>query len=36
MTVHIILYRKTLATLEIYWDLVRIIVPVRIVTHVLQ
>lgn len=36
MTVHIILYRKTLATLEIYWDLVRIIVPVTIVTHVLQ
>lgn len=36
MTIHIIFYRKTLATLEVYWDLVRIIVPVTIATHVLQ
>ncbi|KSV76758.1 hypothetical protein N183_02630 [Sinorhizobium sp. Sb3] len=36
MAVHIIFYRKTLATLEVYLDLVRIIVPVTIVTHVLQ
>lgn len=36
MTVLIILYRKSLATLEVYWDLVRIIVPVTIVTHMLQ
>ncbi|MCK3776159.1 nucleoside recognition protein [Ensifer sesbaniae] len=36
MAVLIILYRKTLATLEVYFDLVRVIVPVTIVTHVLQ
>lgn len=36
MPVLIIFYRKTLATLEVYWDLVRIIVPVTIATHVLQ
>lgn len=36
MPVHIIFYRKTLTTLEVYWDLVRIIVPITIVTHVLQ
>lgn len=36
MPVLIIFYRKTLATLEVYWDLVRVIVPVTIATHVLQ
>lgn len=36
MPVLIIFYRKTLATLEVYWDLVRIIVPVTIATHALQ
>lgn len=36
MAVNMIFYRKTLATLEVYFDLVRIIVPVTIVTHVLQ
>lgn len=36
MTFHIILYRKTLDTLEVYWDLVRIIVPVTVATHILQ
>lgn len=36
MAVYAALYRKTLETLEIYWELVRIIVPVTIVTQILQ
>ena len=36
MAVRAALYRKTLETLEIYWELVRIIVPVTIVTQILQ
>lgn len=36
MEVFAALYRKTLETLEIYWELVRIIVPVTIVTQILQ
>jgi spore maturation protein SpmB len=36
MAVQAALYRKTLETLEIYWELVRIIVPVTIVTQILQ
>ncbi|MCF6098140.1 nucleoside recognition domain-containing protein [Mesorhizobium muleiense] len=36
MAVQAALYRKTLETLEIYWELVRIIVPVTIATQILQ
>ncbi|RWN50957.1 nucleoside recognition domain-containing protein [Mesorhizobium sp.] len=36
MAVQTALYRKTLETLEIYWELVRIIVPVTIATQILQ
>ncbi|CAH2398824.1 nucleoside recognition domain-containing protein [Mesorhizobium ventifaucium] len=36
MAVQAALYRKTLESLEIYWELVRIIVPVTIVTQILQ
>lgn len=36
MTVQAALYRRTLETLEIYWELVRIIIPVTIVTQILQ
>ncbi|TIM75517.1 MAG: nucleoside recognition protein, partial [Mesorhizobium sp.] len=36
MAVQAALYRRTLETLEIYWELVRIIVPVTIVTQILQ
>jgi spore maturation protein SpmB len=36
MAVYAALSRKTLETLEIYWELVRIIVPVTIVTQILQ
>jgi hypothetical protein len=35
MTVRSALYRKTLETLRIYWELVRIIVPVTLVTQIL-
>ncbi|WP_353833279.1 hypothetical protein [Mesorhizobium sp.] len=36
MAVQTALYRKTLETLEIYWELVRIFVPVTIATQILQ
>ncbi|BCH13794.1 nucleoside recognition domain-containing protein [Mesorhizobium sp. L-2-11] len=36
MAVQAALCRRTLETLEIYWELVRIIVPVTIVTQILQ
>ncbi len=36
MTIHTALYRKTLEALELYRDLVRIIIPVAIVTQLLQ
>ncbi|RWM96573.1 MAG: nucleoside recognition protein [Mesorhizobium sp.] len=36
MAVQAAFYRKTLETLEIYWELARIIVPVTIVTQILQ
>lgn len=36
MTAYAAFYRKTLETLEIYWELVRIVVPVAIVTQFLQ
>ncbi|TIP22690.1 MAG: nucleoside recognition protein [Mesorhizobium sp.] len=36
MAVQAAFYRKTLETLEIYWELVRIIVPVTIATQILQ
>lgn len=36
MTISAALKRKTLEALEIYWELIRIIVPVTIVTHLLQ
>lgn len=36
MAMYAALYRKTLETLEIYWELVRIIVPVTIITQILQ
>ncbi|WP_226951423.1 nucleoside recognition domain-containing protein [Rhizobium terrae] len=36
MALYASFYRKTLQTLEIYWELVRVIVPVAIVTQLLQ
>ena len=35
MKVHVALYLKTLETLEIYWQFIRMIVPVTIVTQIL-
>lgn len=36
MAIRTAFYRKTLQTLEVYWQLVRILVPVAIVTQLLQ
>ncbi|MFE0015753.1 nucleoside recognition domain-containing protein [Mesorhizobium sp. NPDC059054] len=36
MTIYVALYRKTLEAFEVYWDLVRIIIPVAIATQILQ
>jgi spore maturation protein SpmB len=36
MTAYAAAYRKTLETLEIYWELVRVVVPIAIATQVLQ
>ncbi|WP_353645868.1 nucleoside recognition domain-containing protein [Mesorhizobium sp. WSM2239] len=35
MSIHQALYRKTLETLEIFWELARIIVPITVLTQVL-
>jgi hypothetical protein len=35
MSIHQALYRKTLKTLEIFWELARIIVPITVLTQVL-
>ncbi len=36
MAVHDAFYRKTLETLEVYWELIRVVVPVAILTQLLQ